>query len=492
MGMKKPGEKSLLVAIPMQMFRVQTKKFKSGLNYFQKAVLKLKYLPNISNQRIASLLNLDEYLINKIVDELISDGLMTSSGVVTPRGAELRNDSEQFIIDDQNTQVGYVFAYNNGKEYYPYYQKEIQYASVEEVGMTFSSVDGTKFTDQIPLDILTKTSCAVTAPSENTVLNLLKNTYHQSLDGFDDVEDLSRNQLKIDFLPSNQAENVLVCTYIYLPKVENEDYYSDDWKVLAPFGNGDSYELKLFLEEEKVFNKDFARVLASTFTDVVTENNRRFDEAEAWLNSQVAERINLLFGTENFELLDTNVKKSINSVVKAYFRMERKQFVSINDEFTQPFFINLQRAIETILLQDQKDREDVFEDLDNNYGDYAIKEDRQQCLKLVFKKRILSETQNVPSVLYKYKTKSWTGKSLLDYLMKFIMSLSVEPDLDGCKVIKVFKNRIDTIVDIAQSRNLMGHGTVNNINDSSFDRDDIQNKFQFIVEMINDYIDIQK
>ena len=43
MGMAKPSDKCLLVSIPMSMYRIQTNRFTSGLNFFQKAVLKLKY-----------------------------------------------------------------------------------------------------------------------------------------------------------------------------------------------------------------------------------------------------------------------------------------------------------------------------------------------------------------------------------------------------------------------------------------------------------------
>ena len=57
MGMSKPSDKCLLVSIPMSMYRIQTNKFTSGLNYFQKAVLKLKYMPQISNAKIAELFN---------------------------------------------------------------------------------------------------------------------------------------------------------------------------------------------------------------------------------------------------------------------------------------------------------------------------------------------------------------------------------------------------------------------------------------------------
>ena len=62
MGLQKPSDKSFLVSIPMSMYRIQTRQFTSGLNYFQKAVLKLKFMPQLSNEKIATILNLDDFV----------------------------------------------------------------------------------------------------------------------------------------------------------------------------------------------------------------------------------------------------------------------------------------------------------------------------------------------------------------------------------------------------------------------------------------------
>lgn len=170
-------------------------------------------------------------------------------------------------------------------------------------------------------------------------------------------------------------------------------------------------------------------------------------------------------------------------------RMERNDFRSITHAHKQMFFMNMQAAIETILIQDQTDREGIYTDLDNNYGEFAIQEDRQQCLRAVYRKKILSDTTFVPNVLLKLKTKNWKGRSLLDHLMKFIMSLSCEPDLENCKVIKIFKNRIDTIVGITEMRNHVGHGTTETQErDLTFTGADAVEYFEFMTDLINDYI----
>lgn len=306
------------------------------------------------------------------------------------------------------------------------------------------------------------------------------------MEGDGDIEDITQQMFQIKFIPDNKPEAVMVCTYIYLPQGDNG--YDDDWLVLDPFGKGNNYELKLYLEKEKKTNKQFSTVLFTTFKDVVTENNRKFDESIKWFEEQVQERIAITFD-DKYERMDSNIQQAIHAVVNSYMRMERNDFKLISHAQKQMFFINMQSAIESILLQDQIDREDIYEDLNNNFGEYAAQVDRQDCLKVVYRKKILSDTTFVPNVLLKLKTKNWKGRSLLDYLMKFIMSLSCEPNLEDCKVIKVFKNRIDIIVGITEMRNHIGHGTTESQDRSSvFTSADAVEYFNFMTDLINDYI----
>ena len=485
MGMAKPSDKCLLVSIPMSMYRIQTNKFTSGLNYFQKAVLKLKYMPQISNAKIAELLHLDEHLINLIVSQLESKGLLLSTGFLTPEGEEMRNNADGFIVDDSQRQIGYIFSYDDGNELFPYYQREVNFAEVSNGELVYNTERGTRSLEA-PLNIIESDNTLGLPPSEEEILQVIKNSTYRDMEGDGDVEDITQQMFQIKYIPNNKPETVMVCTYIYLPQGDNG--YDDDWLVLDPFGKGNNYELKLYLEKEKKTNRQFLAVLFNTFKDVETENNRKFDESVKWFEEQVQERIAIVFD-DNFQKMDSNIQQAIHDVVNSYMRMERNDFKSIRHDQKQMFFMNMQSAIESILLQDQTDREDIYEDLDNNYGEYAAQVDRQDCLKAVYRKKILSDTTFVPNVLLKLKTKNWKGRSLLDYLMKFIMSLSCEPNLEDCKVIKVFKNRIDTIVGITEMRNHVGHGTTESQDRSSaFTGDDAREYFSFMTDLINDYI----
>lgn len=488
MGLSKPSDKCLLVAIPMNMYRIQTNKFTSGLNYFQKAVLKFKYMPQMTNSKISQLLHLDEHLINLIVDQLEAKELITSTGFLTRKGEEMRNNADGFIVNDSQRQIGYVFSYDDGNEFFPYYQKNICFAEITSNELTYSTEKGIR-TVELPLNVIDGNIAFGMPPTENLVLQIIKNSAYREMEGDNDVEDISEELFQIKFIPNNEPEQVMVCTYVYLPQLEDGSGYDDDWLVYDPFGKGNNYELKLYLEQECKRNKQLATAFFNTFKDVVTENNRKFDESAKWFDEQVSNRISLIFDDRKYSKMDSHIQLAIHDVVEYYMRMERNDFKFIRHDQQQMFFLNMQAALESILIQDQSDREETYADLDINYGEYGTQEDRRECLKAVYRKKILSETTMVPAVLFKSKTGSWKGRSLLDYLMKFIMSLSCEPDLNSCKVIKVFKNRIDTIVGISQMRNHVGHGaTEANERNTTFGKNDAIEYFTFMTELITDYI----
>ena len=276
MGMAKPSDKCLLVSIPMSMYRIQTNKFTSGLNYFQKAVLKLKYMPQISNAKIAELLHLDEHLINLIVSQLESKGLLLSTGFLTPEGEEMRNNADGFIVDDSQRQIGYIFSYDDGNELFPYYEREVNFAEVSNGELVYNTDRGTRSLEA-PLNIIESDNTLGLPPSEEEILQVIKNSTYRDMEGDGDVEDITQQMFQIKYIPTNKPETVMVCTYIYLPQGDNG--YDDDWLVLDPFGKGNNYELKLYLEKEKKTNRQFSAVLFNTFKDVETENNRKFDKS---------------------------------------------------------------------------------------------------------------------------------------------------------------------------------------------------------------------
>lgn len=499
MGMNMPSEKSLLVAIPMDMYRVQTNKFVSGLNFFQKAILKLKYKPQITNTEIAHLLHLEENLVNIIVDQLESQGLITSTGYLTPKGELHRKDSSSLIVDGDKKQVGYIFTYQDGDSFYPFYRPSVEYADVNQDELIISTENGIRIVNA-PFFTGFHKGHRYKAPSESEILQLIKHTSYLNLDG-ESVDDDGLFQIKL--VPNDKPEEVYLCTYIYLPKSEDSDTYGDDWLVQDPFGNGNSFELKLFLELEAKHNKALANIIFTTFKDVETESHQRYGESVNWFEEKVSERISIMFGADNFRKISPTIQQFVESVVRGYMRMEYSNFNNITLDQVQIFFLNIQSAIEAILLQDKSEREDIYSLLDDNFSDKAFehldysyrqvaaKQERQDILSEVYKKRILSDTTMVPGILFKGKTQSWKGRSLLDYLMKFIMTIGVVDDYNECPIYSVFKNRIDSIIKIAGCRNSTSHG--NHRKDSILDdisSDNVNHYFDFFKNFMSDYINI--
>ena len=71
-NVKRPGPMAFPVSIPMYMYRIKTRKFKFGLDFFQKAVLRFKAKPGIENYQIVfeNIENLDAY---QLEGPLLSD-----------------------------------------------------------------------------------------------------------------------------------------------------------------------------------------------------------------------------------------------------------------------------------------------------------------------------------------------------------------------------------------------------------------------------------
>ncbi len=499
MGMKMPSEKSLLVAIPMDMYRVQTNRFISGLNFFQKAVLKFKYNPHFTNKQIADFLHLEEHLVNIIVDQLESQGLITSSGYLTPKGESQRIDSSSLIVDGENKQVGYIFTYQNGLSYYPFYRSTVDFADINQDDLIISTENGIRVVGT-PFIVDDHNGHRNNPPTENEVLQLIKHTSNLNLDN-ENVKDEGLLQIKL--VPNDIPEEVYLCTYIYLPKNEDNDTYSDEWLVQDPFGNGNSYELKSYLEFEAKHNKALANIIFSTFKDVETENNRKYAEAVNWFDEQASERISIMFGLEKFDKVSSKIQQYVKAVVRSYMRMERTQFNNITLEQVQIFFLNIQSAIEAILLQDQKERRDIYSYLNENYGDIAYKDldksyrdytaqtERQEILRKVFNKRFFTNTTLVPGIIYKGKTQNWKGRSLLDYLMKFIMTISIVDDYNDYPIYSVFRNRVEPIIKLSGCRNSTSHGDHddNNILDD-ISPENVNYYFDFFKNFVSDYINI--
>ena len=110
---KRPSKKSMVIGIPMLEYRIQTNDFKSGLNFFQKAILKFKSRPGFSNEKIAEYLGIDVKLVAAIENELVVEKLLDGNGALTEQGKTQKASMDGLIIDNSKKKIGYIFRYLN-------------------------------------------------------------------------------------------------------------------------------------------------------------------------------------------------------------------------------------------------------------------------------------------------------------------------------------------------------------------------------------------
>ena len=140
-----PSDLCFLVGIPMYMYRVETYDFRSGLDFFEKAILKFKYMPGFPDAEIAKLLNIDVKLVRLVEYELFQKQLISSTGTLTAKGKALRDDSDGLIIDDTKRKIGYIFQMLDGSTLYPYYVENINEITGKKEGVwTISLKEGEK------------------------------------------------------------------------------------------------------------------------------------------------------------------------------------------------------------------------------------------------------------------------------------------------------------------------------------------------------------
>lgn len=511
MGLKAPTAKSLLVSIPMDMYRIQTRNFKDGLNFFQKAVLKFKLMPSISNERIAELLDLDVRLINRIEKDLRRDDLLDESGQLTESGKKVREESESLIVDENSKpQLGYIFKYEGGNTLFPYYQRDVDYAESNGEVLLYNNSEKTiELPFKAPL--LRVETEKDTVPNEQEIFRSIKSSKHRlSIDL--DVDTSSLQNLRITFLPSPEPVPVNVFTYIYLPLAKdrgNEEIYEDEWQVLDPFGAGDSIELKNYLQNEVNKDRNFKKCLSEAFGTATTMNHIQFLEAEELIDKTALEEMISLFGA-NIVNVDSNLQLYIKYVIAYRIRMEHSNYSRIDQ--SDGFCINLQKTLETLLKSEQLDREDVFMDVFNNYSVPPLRkhasqrerdewnaeqknaiEQRKEDLKVVLSRHpLLTCSHNTANVLSKKCSSTWyldsTKDSLLDVYTKFLLSFFIG-ETEDCKIFEAMSD-VNLVYEISQIRNRGGHGRIADEDDPivSITKEDADKYFNFLVKVIKDYI----
>ena len=497
----RPSKKVVMVSIPLYMYRVETNEFKHGLNFFQKVVLKFKANPSIKNEKISELTGLNHQLIEMVSGELQQIGFLTVHGSLSEKGKEKLMEVDGLVVNSGKRKVGYVFKYLNQDKLYPYFIQKIEPADIlkkkgERPEIIISTKgDGKDYTEKpFFIDELYTNKQIYNRPTERDVLQLIQNTNKKILKiqkkydkyvGEQYVNEGTINQsieqLNIRFL-QDQPEIRWVCTYIYLNKDEygNGDYYDSEWKILDPFGFGDSFSLKFYIQELR--NTNLNQKINDTFSDAKTLAGKTIKEFNELINKEMENKLLSDF-SYGIQTLDTNLQIYIKAVLTSSIKQEQKNYNDYNESV--PFSSSLQKALENIFLQDRKSREDIYKSVYNELD--GVFETKKQNLIKIFKHKLLSDNIVVPKPIINICRDSlqWK-KSLLPYVASFILTYNYD---NKSILFKLLKNRIDTIVEIAQLRNGDQHGQLSSEREvRPLTREEVIKYYNFFKDLINQYL----
>ena len=346
---KPPSSKSALVAIPLNMYRVQTNRYRNGLDFFMKAVLRFKEKPGFPNEKIAGILGIKTELVQTIEAKLALEKLLDGNGALTEKGRAARMQMDGLLVDDRAKTIGYVFQYLDDDKFYPFYVKDYRIpetTSDPEPKIKGQRNDGYTLKPRMyyAKEILNE-QVALPAPNEAIVSRLIANLDRRKSVVDDDLPaGPVGGSLSIKFLPDNRPTLVWVVTYIYYEEV-GDGLYSSDWRIRDPFAEEkvDSSSLKLYLEGNAPgLVKDFE----NEFGDLETIEKKKFKEAATSLQKEVERAVLADFGILS-PRLDKKLQLYIRNVVQ--YKLEMEFGDSIEEESSNSFALNMQKAFESII-----------------------------------------------------------------------------------------------------------------------------------------------
>lgn len=491
-GLRRPSPKSILVSIPMNMYRIKTYQFEYGLDFFQRAVLMLKANPNVTNDMIAMSLGLDIELVKRIVGELQYNKYIDFNGLLTQDGRNKRNDIDGLVINPEKDQLGYVLQFVDREGYYPYYITNLG----EEPNMADNAkiIVGTKGDGQdiakkpFDLSFINKDKRVLPFPNERVLLDLIIKTSHkEDLFGSKKISDI-RDSLSISYFQDNpEPIPVTVCSYIYLPKREEDDSYEPEWQILDPFGNGDSSQLKFYLES---FNSpELKREIDKRFGDAKTLASKNFGDYSAFLMNELQRMRDNDFGVD-IQRLDRNLQQSLDSAIKNMFIFRQYKYHDFDSG--DMFIISTQRALETLFLLDAEKRCDIYEQMKADFStpgfgdrdEYYRK--RRSLLKDVIRNKLITMSNPERLIRLSKKVEPSYANSLKQYIYNLVLTYNYD---NKSPLLKLIDGHIDELFDIAELRNSRGHGQTESEGPVAMVTKDVAEKtYSFLQNFINTYM----
>jgi hypothetical protein len=481
----------------MYRYRIETNEFSYGLNFFQKAILKLKARPGTKDETIVQLLGLDARLIDLITSELQRSELINEYGALSDKGREKLWEVDGLVVDANRKKIGYVFKYVNQDKLYQYYVDKCEKPnlSVEKEHKMPKIVTGTKDDGEdwveppYSLDEIFCNKITVASPDESEILDVISHSSRKpnSRDANKPSEKL-RKQLSIRFIPDGkpEPEEVWVCTWIYL-KEREDGTFEPDWRVLDPFGFEDNFAMKFYLSNKE--NKKLLEQIDKKFADAETIGKKKISDYQEQMDTTVEAKLLSDFAA-NFAQLDTNLQQYVQAVLRNYILLKNQSYSNMDS--CMLFTLNLQNVLENILKQDGEKRKDIYQRMlaefepDRQNTDTNNMKKRKAVIG-IWKLKVLSNETFVPKKLLNTTNACLTrSNSLLQYLTLFILTYNFD---NKSSLFKVLNNKIDTIIEIAQLRNEKGHGQTSNENCLSvLPKADVEKYYLFLKGLINEHL----
>lgn len=490
--LRAPSPKSILVSFPMNMYRIKTYQFEYGLDFFQRAVLMLKANPNVTNEMIATSLGLDIELVRRIVGELQYNNFIDFNGFLTQAGRDKRNDIDGLVINPEKEQLGYVLQFVDREGYYPYYITNLG----EEPNMADNTgiIVGTKGDGQdkvkkpFDLSFISKEKRVLPFPNERVLLDLIiKASRKEDLFGNKKVSEIRDNLSISYFQDSPEPIQVTVCSYIYLPKREEDNLYEPEWQILDPFGNGDSSQLKFYLES---FNSpELKREIDKRFGDAETLASKNFGDYSAFLINELQRMRDNDFGVD-FQRLDRNLQQYLDSAIKNMFIFRQYKYHDFDSG--DMFIISTQRALETLFLLDAEKRSDIYDQMKVDFStpEYGDRDEyyrkRRSLLKDVTRNKLITMSDPERLIRLSKKVEPIRANSLKQYIYNLVLTYNYD---NKSPLFKLIDGHIEELYDIAELRNTKGHGQTESEGSVAMVTKDVAEKtYSFLQNFINTYM----
>ena len=482
---KRPSKKSMVIGIPMLEYRIQTNDFKSGLNFFQKAILKFKSRPGFPDEQIAQYLGIDVKLVCAIKNELVMEKLLDGNGALTEQGKTQKASMDGLIINNNKKKIGYIFRYLNEDRFYPYYVSSYRMPNVtSDIEPKINGLKGDDFTYNVyyakELFGLKENTIR---PDEKKVLELIKHSDGRKM--WDDHDDELPNvvsRLSVKFIPDDKPSLVWVCTYAYLEDKGN-DMYGYDWKILDPFSEEpeDSISLKLYVK----FNApELTKKIEENFADVQTIEKKIFRDANFQMEKQVEDII-----LKDFPL-PQKVDKKFYSYLKTIVRTKLAQeYHNYSDEApAREFSTAFQDLFESLLKQHREKFPDEYNKMLADFSSGNDNEEnirlRKNTMKIIFKELF---DEQVPNAIYiSAAGRLDAPKALRAHLVATILTRMYKDQF--YKLILKYHENLNDLCDV---RNDRGHGHTDRerVNEL-LTKEQVEGYYSFLKSFIYEYTNL--